>query len=171
MKKFKILVFALSLSLITGYVYPSDPPDNTLVKYYSALLTLNLTHSLESYKIIYHLTKEPSFDKNFLENQLDKIQMYIGYANSNIANMVLNTLDEHKKAIDIYLKNIDEHLSQTLLDIEKIRTKLNDKEDIAPIISKIYYQLNKAENEHHKEIKRILKLKAFDEPILVVPQK
>ena len=171
MKKLKILVFAVFLSLITGFANPYIPPDNTLIKYYSALLTLNLNHSMESSKVIYYFSKEPSFDKNFLEGQLDRIQEHIGYANSDIANIVLNTLGDQKKQIDQNLKNIDEHLSQALLDIQNIRTKLDNKEDVAPIISNLYYQISKAENVDHKEIKRILQLKDFDEPLLVVPQK
>jgi hypothetical protein len=171
MKAFKILVLALFLSLISRYAYPSNNPDNSLIKYYSALLTLNLNHSMESSKVIYYFSKEPSFDKNFLEGQLDGIQEHIGYANSDIANVVLNTLDDQKKQIDKYLKNIDEHLSQSLLDIKSIRTKLDKKEDVSPIISDMYYQISKAEREDHKEIISILKLKTFEEPLLVVPYK
>jgi hypothetical protein len=170
MQKVKILILVLFFSLSATFAFSSNPPDNTLIKYYSALLTINLNHSLGSSKVIYYLSKEPSFDKNFLEDQLDKIQQHIKFANNNIANIIFNTMDEQKKQIDVYLKNIDEHLSQALLNIQIIRKKLENKEDISPIISKIYYQLNKAENEDHQEIKRILKLKTLDEPLLVVPQ-
>jgi hypothetical protein len=170
MQKVKILILVLFFSLSATFAFSSNPPDNTLIKYYSALLTINLNHSLGSSKVIYYLSKEPSFDKNFLEDQLDKIQQHIKFANNNIANIIFNTMDEQKKQIDVYLKNIDEHLSQALLNIQIIRKKLENKEDISPIISKIYYQLNKAENVDLQEIKRILKLKTLDEPLLVVPQ-
>jgi len=166
----KIIAVVLFLCLTAENACSTNPPDNTLIRYYSALLTITLNQTLESSKVIYHFSKEPSFDKNFLEDQLDKIQKYIGYANNNIANIVINTMDEQKKNIDKYLINIDEHLSQASLDIQEIRNKLREEEDISPIISDIYYQISKAENEDHKEIKRILNLKEFDEPVLVAPE-
>ncbi|MCW8809628.1 MAG: hypothetical protein OQK64_01595, partial [Ignavibacteriaceae bacterium] len=61
-------------------------------------------------------------------------------------------------------------LSAVFIDIETIRTNLKKKEDISSYISDIYYQIKKAENEDHREIKRILNLKEFDEPVLVVPE-
>ena len=164
-----IFIFILSISLLPGYTFSHNTPDNNLIKYYSTLLTLNLNHSSEAAKVIYYLSEEPSFNEDFLTDQLDKIQQNVEYANNNIASITINTIADQKKSIDKYLKNIDEHLSAALVDIESIRTHLKKKEEISSYISDIYYQIKKAENEDHREIKRILKLKDFDEPVLVAP--
>jgi uncharacterized membrane-anchored protein YjiN (DUF445 family) len=169
MKKLNVFVFVLSLSILSGFTYVSHSPDNNLIKYYSALLTLNLNHSSEAARVIYYLSEEPSFNEDFLTDQLDKIQQNVEYANNNIASITINTLADQEKLIDQYLKNIDEHLSAVLVDIESIRTHLKKKEEISSYISDIYYQIKKAENEDHREIKSILNLKDFDEPVLVVP--
>ncbi|MEJ2105268.1 MAG: hypothetical protein P8X47_11930 [Ignavibacteriaceae bacterium] len=164
-----IFIFIFSISLLSGYTFSHSTPDNNLIKYYSTLLTLNLNHSSEAAKVIYYLSEEPSFNEDFLTDQLDKIQQNIEYANNNIASITINTLAGQKKSIDKYLKNIDEHLSAALVDIESIRSHLRKKEEISSYISDIYYQIKKAENEDHREIKRILNLKDFDEPVLVAP--
>ena len=164
-----IFIFIFSISLLSGYTFSHSTPDNNLIKYYSTLLTLNLNHSSEAAKVIYYLSEEPSFNEDFLTDQLDKIQQNIEYANNNIASITINTLADQKKSIDKYLKNIDEHLSAALVDIESIRSHLRKKEEISSYISDIYYQIKKAENEDHREIKRILNLKDFDEPVLVAP--
>ncbi|MCW8812167.1 MAG: hypothetical protein OQK63_07385 [Ignavibacteriaceae bacterium] len=170
MKTLSIFIFVLLVSIVAGFTYVSHSPDNNLIKYYSTLLTLNLNHSSEAAKVIYSLSKEPVINKDFLEDQLDKIQQNVEYANNNIASITINTLTDQKKSIDQYLKNIDDHLSAVFIDIETIRTNLKKKEDISSYISDIYYQIKKAENEDHREIKRILNLKEFDEPVLVVPE-
>ena len=164
-----ILIFIMSISLISGYAFSQHKPDNSLIKYYSALLTLNLNHSSEAARVIYYLSEEPSFNEDFLTDQLDKIQQNIEYANNNIASITINTVSDQEKSIDKYLKNIDEHLSNALTDIESIRTHLKKKEEISSYISDIYHQIKKAENEDHTEIKRILNLKEFGEPVLVAP--
>ena len=156
-KSLSIFVFILIISLISGYTFSQHTPDNSLIKYYSALLTLNLNHSSEAAKVIYYLSEEPSFDESFLTDQ--------------IASITINTFTDQKKMIDQYLNNIDDHLSAVLVDIESIRTHLKKKEEISSYISDIYYQIKKAENEDHREIKKILNLKDFKEPVLVVPDK
>jgi len=169
MKKLSVYISVLLLSIAAGFTYSSHAPDNSLIKYYSALLTLNLNHASEAAKVIYYLSEEPSFNEDFLTDQLDKIQTNVEYANNNIASITINTLNDQEKSVDKYLKNIDEHLSASLVDIESIRTHLKKKEEISSYISDIYYQIKKAENEDHREIKRILNLKDFDEPVLVTP--
>jgi hypothetical protein len=151
----------------TWNTFPKDNSDNSLVKYYSALLTLNLNHASESAKVIYSLSNEPEFDKSFLEDQLGKIEEHIKFANSNIANILINTIDEEKIRIDKYLKNIDEHLAQALIDIQDIKIKMKGEENLTPLISDLYYQIKNSEKEDHKEIIKILKLKSFGEPVLV----
>ncbi len=42
MKKLKIFSVIMLLFVFSGYSYDTNLPDNTLLKYYSALLTLNL---------------------------------------------------------------------------------------------------------------------------------
>ena len=170
MNKLKIFVLVFSLGFSFNFAYPSYQPDNTIIKYYSALLGVNLNHCIESSKIIYHLSKEPAFEKRILENQLNIIEEFIGYANGNISDLLLNTTDEEHKQIDANLKNIDEHLSQAFEDIKSIRNSLNKQEEVYSMISDLYQQLHKAENEDHREIKRILKLKDFDEPVLLEPE-
>ena len=149
----------------------ANSPDNTLLRYYSAFLTINLNHSLESSKVLYHLSQEPSFDKDFLEGELNRIQKDINNANDNIANMIINTMDDKKKVIDKLLNDVDEQLAQVSLDLKSINNKLNGQEDISSLISDIYEHVNKAENEDHKEIIRIMNLKKFDEPVMLIPGK
>ena len=170
MNKLKFLIFVLILGFSFNNVYSSNPPDNNLIKYYSALIGINLNHCQESSKIIYHLSKEPSFEKSILENELKNIEEFIGFTNTNISNLIINTTDDQHKQIDTELKNIDKHLAQAFVDIKSIRNDLNKQKDLAPSIADLYQQLNKAENEDHQEIKRILKLKDFDEPVLVKPK-
>lgn len=167
MKRLNILILSLLFGFFITNFASADPPDNTLLKYHSAYLSINLNHALEASKIIYNLTKEPTFDKKHLEKDLNRIKQDIDDANINVANILINTLAEKKKLIDKYLKNIDEHLAQASLDLKAISEKLQKQQDFAPLISDIYHQINKAENEDHKEIKRILKLKSFNEPVLI----
>ena len=171
MNKIRILIFVLFLSLINAAVYPSNSPDNTLLKYYSALLTLNLNHSMEASGIIYHLSKEPAFDKKFLEDEITKLQQNVEYANNDIANIIFNTIDSKKIEIDKSLKNIDKHLAQVLVDFKEIKNRLTKSENISPYLSDIYHQIEIAENEDHQEIKKILYLKSDEEPLLVIPEK
>jgi len=170
MKNVNILILFFLFGLLTTGTTLADSPDNTLLKYYSAYLTVNLNHAMGSSKILYHLSKEPTFDKDFLETELSRIQQDIDNANNNIANIIVNTVSDQKKSIDKYLDKIDEHLAQVSLDLDKIGKKLKEQKEFSPLISDIYYQVNKAENEDHKEISRILKLKVFDEPLLVKPK-
>lgn len=167
MKNSRWLVLFIIIGFSVSMFGTFNPPNNALLKYYSAYLTLNLNRAKERAKIVYHFKDEPSFDKNQLEKDLGIIKEDIDDANANIANIVTNMLDENKKSVDKYLKNIDEHFAQVYIDLKLIPQKFDKQEDIAPLLSDIYYQINKAENEDHKEIKRILKLKALDEPVLV----
>ena len=170
MKKLKIYSVLFFLFFVLGFSNQADPPDNTLLKYYSALLTLNLNHAMESCRVIYHLSKEPAFNKDLLEDVLNKIEQNIGYANTNIANITLN-VDEGKKAgLQKSLKSIDEHLAQVAIDIKTIRNDLRNDKNVTHSLSDIYYQIQKTENEDHSEIRRILKLKVDEEPLLVEPE-
>jgi len=169
MKTLNIFIIAFVFNIITGVNVLAHTPDNNLIKYYSALLTINLNHSSETAKVIYSLLKKPTFDKEFLEDQLGKIQQNIKYANDDIASISINTLTDQRKTLDPYINNIDKHLAAVLVDIENIRAHLNKEEEISSYISDIYYQIQKAENNDHSEIKRILSLNDFDEPALVVP--
>ena len=169
MKATRIFAFVVFSIVLTAVQILPDPVDNTLLKYYSALISIDLNHSIEVSKVVYHLSKEAKFDKEFLKSELNKVQQNIDNANINIANLLINTFDDQKKKVDDNIKNIDKHLAQASVDINEIWTKLNEKEDISPLLSDIYYQVSKAENEDHKEINRILSLKAFPEPILVNP--
>ena len=169
MKAINILVIAFFLNVILGFNVIPQTPDNNLIKYYSALLTINLNHSSELTKVLYSLIKEPAFDKDFLEDQLNKIQQNIDEANDDIASISINTLNEQSKAIDPYINSIDKYLANVLVDIESIRTDLKNESNISSYISDMYFQIKNAENEDHREIKRILNLKDFDEPVLVVP--
>ena len=169
MKANRIFAFVIFSVVLTAVQIFPDPVDNTLLKYYSALISIDLNHSIEASKVVYHLSKETKFDKEFLMSELNKVEQNIDNANINIANLLINTFDDQKKKVDNNIKNIDKHLAQASVDIKEIWTKLNKKEDISPLLSDIYYQVSKAENEDHKEINRILSLKAFPEPILVNP--
>ena len=169
MKATRIFAFVVFSIVLTAVQILPDPVDNTLLKYYSALISIDLNHSIEASKVVYHLSKETKFDKEFLMSELNKVEQNIDNANINIANLLINTFDDQKKKVDNNIKNIDKHLAQASVDINEIWTKLNEKEDISPLLSDIYYQVSKAENEDHKEINRILSLKAFPEPILVNP--
>lgn len=167
-KKYFFLLL-LSIGILAVSSTYADTPDNALLRYYSAYLTVNLNHAKESSKILYHLSQEPAFDKDFLESEISNIQKDIDNANNNIANIIVNTAGDRKMKIDKYLDNIDEHIAQVSLDLDKINKKLKAQKDFSPLISDIYHQVNKAENEDHIEISRILKLKEFDEPVLVMP--
>ena len=165
--KIFVLVFLFGLFVFTSA--KANSPDNTLLRYYSAFLTINLNHSLESSKVLYHLSQEPKFDKDFLEEELNRIHKDIDNANDNIADMIINTMKDKKKAINNLLNDIDKQLAQVSIDLKTIDNKLNRQEDISSLISDIYKHVNKAENEDHKEIIRILGLKKFNEPVLVIP--
>ena len=169
MNNLKILSVLFLFVLSFPGVSLADGSDNTVLKYYSAFLSVDLNHALGSSKIIYHLSQKQSFDKNFLDDELSRIQEDINRANNDIANIIINTIGDHKKAISKYLENIDKHLSQASLDLRQITDKINKQENFTPLISDIYYQINKAETEDHKEIARTLELKQFEEPLLVKP--
>lgn len=163
------LLLLISAVLLTASNILGSTPDNALLRYYSAYLTVDLNHAMGTSKILYHLSKEPAFDKDLLESKLNNIQQDIDNANNNIANIIVNTVGDRKITIDKYLDNIDEHLTQVSLDLDKINKSLKGHKDFSSLISDIYHQVNKAEKEDHKEISRILKLKEFDEPVLVMP--
>ncbi|HCY74825.1 MAG TPA: hypothetical protein DHV28_02805 [Ignavibacteriales bacterium] len=171
MKRLKVLAILFTLVFSAAYAYPVNSPGNTLLKYYSALLTLNLNHAMDASRIIYHLSMEPSFEKNFLEDELNKIQQNVEYANTNIANIIVNTLDNKKPDIDKALKNIDKHLAQVLVDVKEIRSKLMDSRSVTSDLADIYFQIYSSENDDHQEMKRILNLKTDEGPLLVVPEK
>lgn len=171
MKSLKILAVFFTLVFSSALAYPVNSPDNTLLKYYSALLTLNLNHAMDASRIIYHLSMEPAFEKNFLEDELNKIQQNVDYANTNIANIILNTIDSKKPDINKSLKNIDKHLAQVLVDVKEIRSKLMDSRSVTSDLADIYFQIYTSENDDHQELKRILNLKTDEEPLLVVPEK
>ena len=169
MNKVRVFILIFLFGSIAISTTSANSPDNTLIKYYSAYLTLNLNHALGSSRILYHLSQEPAFDKYFIEKEISRIQQDLDNANDNIDNIIINTIDDKKKAIDKLLDDIDEHLAQASIDLNTVTKRLKKQQDFSPVISDIYYQVNKAENEDHKEITRILKLKKFDEPVLVIP--
>lgn len=171
MNKLKVLIFALILVISSLGITKADSPDNSLIKYYSASLSLNLNYAMEASKIIYQLSKEDNFNKNLLETISNKIKQNLDDANTDIANIILNTMGNKKNAIDKYLKNIDTHLAQASVDLKSIGNKLNNKEDVALVISDMYYQIKKAENEDHQQITKILKIKKLEAPSLVAPKK
>ncbi len=170
MEKTKIYFLILFLISISGYGYSINPSDNTLLKYYSALLTLNLNHTLDVSRIGYHLSKESEFNKELLEDILNKIEQNVDYSNSNIANISINVDEGKVKGIQKSIKNIDEHLAQALLDVKTIRNDLKNKGNVTPLLSDIYYQIRKAESEDHQEIRKILELKSGEKPLLVIPE-
>jgi len=170
MKFINSLIAIVCLSLSLTYAQNSVSPENTLIKYYSAFLSLNLNHALDEARIIYHLSKEPSFRKDLMENEINKINQRIKDANADIANIIINTADSKKNEIDKSLKSIDEHLAQVKLDINAIHLKLKNDESISKLISDIYAQIDKAENKDHLELKRILNLKSSEDPLLVIPE-
>ena len=98
-----------------------------------------------------------------------RIKEDIDNANNNIANIIINTNESKKSATEKLLKSIDEHLSQIALDLKSVSVKMKKEEKFSSLISDIYYQINKAENEDHREIKRILELKELDEPLIIEP--
>jgi hypothetical protein len=161
---------ALFMFLIAGHNYPATTSDNTLLKYYSALLGLDLNNSIDASRIIYHLSKESEFNKDLLENILNKIEQDINNANTDIANIASNVDEGRKNNIKKSLDSVDRHLAQAAVDIKTIRNDLKNKGTISPFLADIYYQIMRAENEDHQEIRRILKLKADEEPLLIVPE-
>lgn len=170
MNKLKVLIFALILGISSLGITKADPPDNTLIKFYSAFLTSNLNHIIENSKIIYNLSKEPTINENFLISELEKIDKYVSYANDDAANILINTMGDKKKTIDQYIKNIDEHLAQISLDIKSTENKLNKQEEFSSLILDIYMQALRAENTDHNEIIKVLDLKKLEEPVLIVPK-
>jgi hypothetical protein len=128
-----------------------------MAKYYSKLLSYNLTHIMDLSRILYHLAEEPSFEKGYLENELNRIEEEIKYTNDDIANMVKYIPEENLDRVRKYLDNIDKHLAQVYVDTKTLREKLNlnEKVNISAVISDIYYQLKRAENEDHFEIRKI----------------
>ena len=165
MKTIIILIFAALVSMN----FSTLPLKRHVIldEFFSEFLSLNLIHAMQSANILYHLSKEPAFSKDVLETELDRIDDNVHYANDQISRMVEHASDTNKVKVSKYLKNIDEHLASVFLDIKTIRKDLVKKEDIAPFLSDIYYQLKKAEYQDHKEIKRILKFKIYNEPVIV----
>lgn len=165
-KVFVVLFF--SMFYLSGTTL-ADRPDNTLLRYYSAFLSVNLNHALGGSRIIYHLSKRSTIDKKFLESEIGKIKQDIELSNNDIANIIINTMDDKKKEIDKFLKNIDEHLSQISIDLNLITSKMNKQENFSSLVSDVFYQINKAETEDNSEIARILELKKVEDPLLVIP--
>jgi hypothetical protein len=138
-----------------------------LDEFYSEFLSLNLIHAMKSANVLYHLSEENSFSKELLETELDRIENNVRFGNADISKMVEHASNENKVKISKYLKNIDEHLAAVYIDIKAIRNDLNRKKNISPSLSDIYYQLKKSEYQDHKEIKRILIFKTYNEPAIV----
>ncbi len=143
------------------------PHQIILNDFYSEFLSLNLIHAMQSAKVLYHLSMESSFSKELLESELDRIENNVRFGNADISKMVEHASNENKIKISKYLKNIDQHLATVYVDIKTIRKDLKQKENISPFLSDIYYQLKKSEYQDHKEIKRILKFKTYNEPAIV----
>ena len=138
-----------------------------LDEFYSAFLSLNMIHAMQSAKVLYHLSKEPSFSREFLESELNRIEDNVQYSNAQISKMVIHASKENKARVSKYLKNIDKHLAAVYVDIKAIRKDLKTGKNISPFLSDIYYQLKNAEYQDHKEIKRILKFNIYSEPVIV----
>ncbi len=166
---FWLMVVFLNCTII--YAQNSVSTDNTLIKYYSALLSLNLNHAQSEAKIIYHFSKELSFNKEVLRNEIKKIRYNVDQANIDIANIVINVIDSKKLEIDKSLKTIDEHLAQAVVDLNQISDKLNNDKNVSSLLSDIYYQIDSAENEGHQELRKTLNLKSSEDPLLVIPEK
>ena len=152
--KFIIVAFFLILSIVT-----SSAKSNTdvLAEYYSKLLSYNLTHIMDLTRSLYHLYKEPSFKKEYLEHELNRLDDEIKYTNTDIAIMIEHISKEDLERIQEYLDNIDKHLAQVYVDIKTLRDELNSNEqvNIPKVVSDIYYQIKNAENKDHLEIKKL----------------
>ena len=156
--KLKIKLFIVAFFLISSSLTSmADNDTEVMAKYYSKLLTYNLTHIMDLSRSLYHLSEEPSFKKEYLENELNRIDDEIKYTNDDIATMVKYISEENLVNLQKYLDNIDEHLAQVYVDIKTLREKLysNEKVNIPEVISDIYYQIKRAENEDHLEIRKI----------------
>ena len=138
-----------------------------LDEFYSEFLSLNLIHAMQSAKVLYHLSEKPSFSKELLETELNRIDDNVHYGNTQISKMVIHSSDKNKLKVSKYLRSIDRHLAAVYLDIKAIRDDLKTDKNISPYLSDIYYQLKNAEYQDHKEIKRILKFKVYSEPVIV----
>ena len=168
MKRIKNLLF-LSLVIIITMSFSTEQIQRRIIldEFYSEFLSLNLIHAMQSAKVLYHLSKEPSFSKELLESELDRIEENVHYGNAQISRMVGHASDKNKAKVSKYLKSIDEHLAAVFIDIKTTRKDLEKDKNIAPYLSDIYYQLKNAEYNDHKEIKRILKFKVYTEPVVV----
>ena len=122
-----LLFFLLINSSVKGQIAIEKTPVN-VDKYYSEFLSNNLNYTMQASKILYHLSKEKAFDKEFFLLELNRIENEIGTANYNISKMVINTPKETLPKIDKYLKSIDQHLAQVTLDIDKLHKYLKEKE-------------------------------------------
>jgi len=167
-KRIKDLLFLLLVVLIT-MSFSTERIQRRIIldEFYSEFLSLNLIHAMQSAKVLYHLSKEPSFSEELLKTELVRIEDNIHYGNTQISKMVVHASDENKAKVSKYLKNIDEHLAAVYVDIKTIRKDLKTNKNISPSLSDIYYQLKNAEYQDHKEIKRILKFKFYKEPVIV----
>ena len=165
MKKMLFLIFTVIITMS----FSSQPLQKQVIldEFYSEFLSLNLIHAMQSANVLYHLSKEPSFSKELLESELDRLEANVHYGNAQISKMVEHASGTNKEKVSKYLDNIDEHLASVFLDIKTVRKDLSINKDIAPSLSDIYYQLKKAEYQDHKEIKRILKFKIYKEPVIV----
>jgi hypothetical protein len=167
-KRIKNLLFLLVIITITmSFSTERIQQKIILDEFYSEFLSLNLIHAMQSAKVLYHLSKDPSFSKDLLETELDRINDNVNYGNTQISKMVLHASDKNKAKVSKYLKSIDEHLAAVYVDIKSIHKDLKSDKNISPYLSDIYYQLKNAEYQDHKEIKRILKFKIYKEPVIV----
>ncbi len=168
MKRIKNLLF-LFLVVIVTMSFSTEQIQKKIIldEFYSEFLSLNLIHAMQSAKVLYHLSKQPSFSKELLESELDRIDDNIHYGNAQISKMVIHASEENKVKISKYLNSIDKHLAAAYIDIKTIRKDLQTDKNISPFLSDIYYQLKNAEYQDHKEIKQILKFKIYKEPVIV----
>ena len=151
--QFKIIM-ALLFIISAGGSFANTESD-VMAKYYSRLISYNMNHIMDLTRSLYHLTEEPSFKKEYLESEINRLKEIVEDTNDEIAEMKKYISVEHVKKIQIYLDNIDQHLAQVYLDIKTLRGKLTDDINIPNLVSDIYYQVKIAENEDHLEIKKI----------------
>ncbi|MFZ0454786.1 MAG: hypothetical protein WCE54_02220 [Ignavibacteriaceae bacterium] len=168
MKRIKNLLFLLLVIIIT-MSFSTEQTQRRIIldEFYSEFLSLNLIHAMQSADVLYHLSKEPSFSKELLESELDRIDENVNYGNAQISKMVVHASDENKVKVSRYLKSIDRHLAAVYVDTKTIRKDLKTDKNVTPYLSDIYFQLKDAEYQDHKEIKRILKFKIYTEPVIV----
>lgn len=152
-KSLCVALFLISLSV------PSMANTKTeeIARYYSKLLSYNLIHIMDITRSLYHLSEEPNFEKDYLLKELNRLDDEIKFTNDDIASMVKYLSEGKVVKLRKYLDNIDKHLAQAYVDINTCRQKLNINEmvNIPGVMSDIYYQIQRAENEDHLEIRKI----------------